>query len=203
MKRQIFYILMGYLLGSVLFARVSGKLFGKGDLTQDTTDGNPGTANAFQQGGALCGALTLLGDLGKGFLPVFFYLKGAQTEDPLALSLVMAAPVIGHILPLFFRFRGGKGIATSFGVLLGLTPDIRPALCLAGTFIFFSVLVRISPHYYRTMLSFVVAALILPFIPRTPGVLAGFLLITLAVFLRLLTSKEEKKSFEVKALWMH
>ena len=63
----------GYLCGSILFARVYGALFGK-DLISNSTDGNPGTSNAFIYGGMLCGTLTLLGDLIKGFLPVFLYL---------------------------------------------------------------------------------------------------------------------------------
>ena len=73
MLTALCFTVFGYLLGSILFARVYGALFGK-DLISNSTDGNPGTSNAFIYGGMLCGTLTLLGDLIKGFLPVFLYL---------------------------------------------------------------------------------------------------------------------------------
>ena len=87
--RDMIYILSGYLAGSILFARVFGWLLKKTDVTENTSDGNPGTANAFQNGGFLCGALTLVCDLLKGFLPVFLYTRGQTT---FLLALVIAAP---------------------------------------------------------------------------------------------------------------
>ena len=108
----------GYLCGSILFARVYGALFGK-DLISNSTDGNPGTSNAFIYGGMLCGTLTLLGDLIKGFLPVFLYLYMTRGNMDIYLAPVLVSPVLGHILPCFYRFRGGKGIAVGVGSLLG------------------------------------------------------------------------------------
>lgn len=199
--REAVYIFLGYLCGSVLFARVCGRLLGKGDVTCGTKDNNPGTANAFQKGGFLCGVLTLLGDIGKGFVPVFFYMQKPPLFS-LGLAFVLAAPVIGHVFPIFFRFRGGKGIATTFGVFLGLLPNWTPVLCLALFFVFFSVVVRIKPHYYLTLIVYGLTALALPFLTRSPGIFIGFFLIFFAVCLRMLTSKEEKTSFEVKPIWM-
>lgn len=198
--REAIYVFMGYLCGSVLFARVCGKLLGKGDLTRNTADGNPGTTNAFHNGGMLCGILTLIGDIGKGFVPVFFYMQRPPLF-PLALALVLAAPVIGHVFPLFFHFRGGKGIATTFGVLLGLAPNFIPVLCLAVFFVFFSVIVRIKPHYYLTLIVYGLTALTLPFLTSSPAIFLGFFLILAAVAVRMLTSREEKQSFEVKPIW--
>lgn len=131
--REIFFICFGYLLGSILFARLFGLLFAHKDITQNTADGNPGTANAFLQGGFLCGVCTLLGDLFKGYLPVAWYLstQNQPTVPPLAFALLIAAPVLGHIFPLFHHLHGGKGIATSFGCLLALLPDPVPVLTLA------------------------------------------------------------------------
>ena len=90
--REIFFICFGYLLGSILFARLFGLLFAHKDITQNTADGNPGTANAFLQGGFLCGVCTLLGDLFKGYLPVAWYLstQNQPTVPPLAFALLIA-----------------------------------------------------------------------------------------------------------------
>lgn len=95
MVRALLFILLGYLSGSVLYAKIWGKLLCGTDITQGSTDGNPGTANAFIQGGFWCGVLTLLCELLKGILPVYFYMWGME---PQALSdgwmaLVIAAPV--------------------------------------------------------------------------------------------------------------
>ena len=69
----VLYILLGYLSGSVLYARIAAKVFHKPQLLQCSPDQNPGAANAFQYGGFWCGVFTLSGDLLKGFLPVFLY----------------------------------------------------------------------------------------------------------------------------------
>ena len=68
------YVLYGYLSGSVLYARVFAKIFKKENMIENSKDKNPGTANAFMHGGFLCGVLTLVFDLLKGFLPVFLYI---------------------------------------------------------------------------------------------------------------------------------
>ena len=143
------FAILGYLMGSVLFAPLFGRLFGKGDIVGRSKDRNP--ANAFIQGGIGCGLLTLLCDLGKGFLPVFLCLRlrGDRPVLELGLALVLLAPVLGHIFPLYRHFQGGKGIAATFGSLLGLTPDLYPALTLAFFFILFSLVIRITPHFYR------------------------------------------------------
>ena len=197
--RDIIYILTGYLAGSVLFARVFGWLLKKTDVTENTSDGNPGTANAFRNGGFLCGALTLVCDLLKGFLPVFLYARGSTSS---LLALVIAAPVIGHVFPALYHFHGGKGIATTFGCLLGLLPNYFPAALLALLFIFFSLILRITPHYYRTLATYLGTELLLFVFARDPRIWIGFSLIFVAVAARMLTSKEEKTSPEVKLLWM-
>lgn len=66
------YILLGYLSGSILYARVFARLCGKEDVIECSRDKNPGTANAFMYGGFLCGLLTLICDIGKSFVPVYF-----------------------------------------------------------------------------------------------------------------------------------
>lgn len=186
----------GYLCGSILFARVYGALFGK-DLISNSTDGNPGTSNAFIYGGMLCGTLTLLGDLIKGFLPVFLYLYMTHGNMDIYLAPVLVSPVLGHIFPCFYRFRGGKGIAVSFGCLLGLLPAALPLLTLAVIYVLLSVAVRISPHYYRTIVTYCLFAAICARFAVSAGVTLGCALISLSIIFRHLKSREEKQKFEV------
>ena len=81
--RDALYIIFGYLLGSILFARLGGLIFKKTDIMAESPDKNPGTMNAFTYGGFRCGVFTLCGDLFKGFLPVFLYRSGELPENPL------------------------------------------------------------------------------------------------------------------------
>lgn len=153
MLRSLKFIVMGYLCGSVLFARICAKLFNKPAILLESKDKNPGAANAFQYGGFLCGILTLGGDLAKGFLPIFSFLRsGENFEAPsLLAAMVLAAPVLGHVFPVFFRFQGGKGISVTFGCLLGAFPNCKPLLIFALVFVAFSTVLRITPHFTRTI----------------------------------------------------
>ncbi|MCD7776297.1 MAG: glycerol-3-phosphate acyltransferase, partial [Firmicutes bacterium] len=193
----------GYLSGSILYARVFSFVFSEKDITDESPDKNPGTANAFMYGGFLCGVFTLLGDVLKGFFSIYFYM--IKTDAPLSfpLAAVMAAPVIGHILPIFFKFRSGKGIATSFGVLLGLLPNFIPLAVLAFFFILFSTLLKITPHYYRTLFTYVISSLTYSIGEHEKFIAIGFLLISAAIIAKLILSREEKEKPKVRTLWMH
>lgn len=206
MRETVMYMILGYLSGSVLFARVFSGIFRKEGMIENSKDQNPGTANAFMYGGFWCGALTLAGDLLKGFLPVFLFLHSGiwQHSHGLVSGLVLAAPVIGHAFPLFFGFRGGKGIAVTFGCLLGMLPQWSPLAFLVLFFIFFSVVLRITPHYYRTLAAYLcaLAALLYTGGEGLKAMQAGFLIMTLTVCVRLLLSREAKEKVGVKLLWM-
>jgi len=104
-----------YLLGSISFAIVVSRLFA---LPDPRTFGskNPGATNVLRTGKKTAAALTLLGDGGKGWLAVFV----ASITAPGAVALAALAVFLGHLFPVFHRFRGGKGVATAAGVLLGL-----------------------------------------------------------------------------------
>lgn len=205
MESRIFFTVIGYLSGSILSARVFARLLGKPEILEHSKDGNPGTANAFQYGGFLCGTLTLLGDLAKGFLPVYCFLRlgGNFSQWPLLSTAVLVAPVLGHAFPVFFRFRGGKGIAVTFGCLLGLFPYCVPALTLAVCFILFSVVVRVKTHFHRTIVSYMVTLVCLVCLGCETEILLAFFAMTAIVLTRLHFSKEERQKFEVKLLWMH
>lgn len=205
MMEAIKFVMIGYLSGSILFARICAKLLDRPDILYASKDGNPGTANAFQYGGFLCGMITLVGDLAKGFLPVFAYVKcnGNFAEFPLAMALVIAAPVLGHAFPIFFHFQGGKGIAVTFGCLLGVFPNMMPVIVFALIFVFFSLVLRVTPHFARTVVTYIVAFFSFIRLRCGFGIVAGFLFITMIVFLRMHTSKEQREKVEVRLLWMH
>ncbi len=175
----ILYILSGYVLGSILFAPLIVRMIRGIDLYVVSADGNPGTANAYMQGGFWCGTLSLICDMGKGFLPVFLYLQ-QSSEQQYLLVPVMLAPVLGHAYSLFHHFRGGKCIAVSFGVLLGLFPDLRAALLLAFFYILFSVF-RIRPHSRRTFVTFVAASIAAALMIPQKSVVAALCLMSLIV----------------------
>ncbi len=116
---------LAYLLGSLSFAILLSRLAGGPD-PRASGSGNPGATNMLRVAGKRLAILTLLGDLCKGLLPVLAAnLLGLDTQQQAWIGL---AAVIGHLYPLYFRFRGGKGVATAAGMLLGLYP---PAALLA------------------------------------------------------------------------
>lgn len=204
MVRSGVYMVVGYLCGSILFARIFAAIFKKGDITARSRDGNPGTANAFLYGGFWCGMLTLCGDLLKGMLPVYLYLRGKGLDDcGTGLIFVLIAPVIGHIFPIFNGFHGGKGIAVTFGCLLGLLPDWYPAAILAFMFIFFSLVIRITPHYDRTIWSYRCAAVCMLFLIKNIYMKAAFLIIALVVNTNMKAADKKEEKCQVRILWMH
>lgn len=197
------YVIAGYLSGSVLYARIFMKMMGKEGMLEGSRDGNPGTANAFMYGGFWCGLLTLMGDLLKGALPVGVFMRSGMPEqsDALWSALVLAAPVVGHAFPIFYGFRGGKGIAVTFGCLLGLVPQWEPVMALAAFFLFFSLVVRVTPHYYRTLAAYLCSLAGMFCVNGEKWLKTGFSVITVTVCARLFLSHEEKQEMEVKPLW--
>lgn len=117
----ILFTIAAYLIGSISFAVVVSMLFG---LADPRTYGskNPGATNVLRSGNKMAAALTLLGDGFKGWLAVWLAQKyGPQYGiGDSGIALVALAVFVGHLLPVFFKFKGGKGVATALGVLLGL-----------------------------------------------------------------------------------
>ena len=202
MLRTVLFICMGYLSGSVLYALVFTKIFQKGDILEQSRDHNPGTANAFMYGGFWCGLFTLLFDVLKGFFPVYLFMRygNAVEAGPFTVALAIAAPVIGHTFPVFYGFRGGKGIAVTVGCLAGLVPALEAFWILVFFFIGFSTVLQISPHFYRTIFSYAFSLVIMFREISSPAVVWGFFFITAVVLIRMFTSKEERKCLEVKLL---
>jgi glycerol-3-phosphate acyltransferase PlsY len=110
-----------YLIGSISFAVVMSRVFG---LSDPRTYGskNPGATNVLRSGSKKAAIATLVGDGAKGWLAVFLAVKLGPDHglDDGGIALVAIAVFLGHLWPIFFRFVGGKGVATALGVLLGL-----------------------------------------------------------------------------------
>lgn len=168
-------IAFGFLLGSVPFCRVIPLAVKKIDVCEVSDDGNPGAFNAFKTCGKFWGSICLLCDLLKGFLPVSIaYLLGLYDYTPFAA--IMFAPVLGHAIGLFNGFRGGKCIATSFGVALATLFVTPIGWILAAAYIVTAILFKMS-HSLSSIVSFSVfgaSALVLAFLTDVLPVGVGF-----------------------------
>jgi glycerol-3-phosphate acyltransferase PlsY len=108
-----------YLLGSVSSAIVIARLMGLKD-PREIGSKNPGATNILRYGGKTAAVLTLVGDALKGAVPVL--IAQALTHDVVILALTGLGAFLGHLFPVYFSFRGGKGVATTLGVWLALSP---------------------------------------------------------------------------------
>ena len=135
------YILIAasYLIGSLSSAIILCKLAGLPDPRTEGS-GNPGATNVMRIGGKKLAALTLVGDLLKGLIPVV--IAWLLQQSPLTVSLVAIAAFLGHLFPIFFGFKGGKGVATALGAILGL--NYLVALCALAVWIIIFVITKIS-----------------------------------------------------------
>ena len=112
---------LSYLVGSLSFAVIVSRLFGLSD-PRTYGSGNPGATNVLRSGHKGAAILTLLFDALKGYVPVV--IAQYMGLDQTAVTLVGLAAFLGHLWPIFFRFVGGKGVATAAGVLLGFQPAV-------------------------------------------------------------------------------
>jgi len=117
METLFIYLVLGYLIGSLPFAVIVSKLFGLAD-PRSFGSGNPGATNVLRSGNKAAAALTLLGDAAKGWFAMWLAAKVGDGET--VVAWVGLAAFFGHLFPLFLRFKGGKGVATAIGVLIGL-----------------------------------------------------------------------------------
>jgi len=133
------FIILGYLAGSISTAIIVCRMMGLPDPRSEGSR-NPGATNVLRFGGKKAAAITLAGDFLKGLLPVLLA-RGAGVDET-GLALTALAAFLGHLYPVFFGFEGGKGVATAFGVILGLSG--LTALAALGTWLIMAFTVRIS-----------------------------------------------------------
>jgi len=170
----------GYLLGSIPFGLIATRLGGAGDI-RAIGSGNIGATNVLRTGRRDLAAITLIGDGGKGALAVLVaWLLATRTQTPgsaqTAAALAGGAAFVGHIFPVWLKFRGGKGVATFFGTLLAIA---WPVGLLAGaTWIAMAALFRMSS------LAALTAAALAPLFAF--AVHAGYPVIVVSVFMAVL-----------------
>lgn len=160
-----------YLLGSISFAVVMSHAFG---LSDPRTYGskNPGATNVLRSGSKKAAIATLIGDAAKGWLAVWLAMRYGYDYglDDTGIALVAIAVFLGHLWPVFFRFVGGKGVATALGVLLGINPWL--GLATLATWMIIAYAFR-----YSSLASLVAAV----FAPLYYGMLFGVDAILVAV----------------------
>lgn len=167
---EYFLILLAYVIGSVPTAIVVARALGLPD-PRTTGSGNPGTTNVLRYGGKAAAALTLAGDVLKGVLAVLF--ARLVTLDPWIVVLSGFAVFLGHLYPIFFGFRGGKGVATALGVWLVVLPAV--AALLIVTWMLVAVVFRYSS------LAALVAACLAPLYVWWTMPLAAYLVLAVGI----------------------
>src|SRR5215472_2041586 len=157
-------VLAAYLVGSLSFAVIVSRVMGLSD-PRTYGSGNPGTTNVLRSGSKKAAILTLVLDALKGYVPVLLavqlgprYGLGEGT-----VALVALAAFLGHLFPVFFRFKGGKGVATAAGILFAI--DWRVGLGTVGTWLVIAFFFR-----YSSLAALVAAA----FAPFATALVLGF-----------------------------
>jgi glycerol-3-phosphate acyltransferase PlsY len=143
---------LAYLCGSISSAIIVCKIMKLPDPRVEGSQ-NPGATNVLRIGGKFAAAITLIGDVLKGFIPVFIATYCGLSN--LEIALVAFFAFIGHLYPIFFQFKGGKGVATALGCLFAL--NIAAALCWLGTWLLTALLFRYAS------LSSLIASFFAPF----------------------------------------
>lgn len=116
--QQAVYAVIAYLIGSIPIGVILAGL--KGKDPRKTGSGNIGATNVMRAAGRVLGIATLIGDIAKGFVPAFIAIRCALPGE--IVAIVGLAAFLGHLFPLFLKFRGGKGVATALGVYLAVGP---------------------------------------------------------------------------------
>lgn len=130
-------VALGYLLGSLASAVIVCRILKLPDPRREGS-GNPGATNVLRIGGKQAAALTLVGDMLKGAFPVL--LAHMVTDNPAILAATAVAAFVGHLYPVFFAFKGGKGVATAFGAVAALVLPV--ALFMAAVWVLVIIVTR-------------------------------------------------------------
>jgi glycerol-3-phosphate acyltransferase PlsY len=154
--------LLAYCFGSISSAIIVCRIMGLPDPLKSGSN-NPGATNVLRIGGKTAAIITLVGDVLKGLLPVL--VASMLGSDPLVLSLVGLGAYLGHLFPLFFGFKGGKGVATAFGVFIGLSWQLAVALLVVW-------LISAAVFRYSSLAALIAAvaapAIVLRLLPEWP-----------------------------------
>lgn len=190
------FVVLAYLLGSVSFAVLMSKAFGLAD-PRSYGSGNPGATNVLRSGKKAAAALTLLGDAAKGWLAVFLAIQFVphNGEGLLIVALVCVAVFLGHVFPVFLKFKGGKGVATALGVLLAL--KVWMGLAVLAIWVLVAAVFRYSS--LSALVAAIAAPIIAMLVPLRPELVFATAIMSMLLIWRhkgniqnLLTGKESK-----------
>jgi len=170
-------IIAAYLLGSLSSAIIVCRLMGLPD-PRTLGSNNPGATNVLRIGGKKAAAITLLGDMLKGMLPVLT--ANLMGVTPLILAVVAMAAFLGHLYPIFFRFKGGKGVATALGCQFGLGWQIGGLIALI--WLFMAKVVKISS--LSALVSMALAPLVVWLFWPEPELVAMQIIMSIILFWR-------------------
>ena len=196
-------VMIAYLIGSISFGVLSSRIFGLPD-PRTYGSGNPGATNVLRSGRKAAALFTLIGDAAKGALAVGLarWLGPAIGLTETGIGAVAIAAFLGHLYPVFYRFKGGKGVATAFGILLALSP----CLALGTSLVFLGTVLGTRYVSLASVLGAVFVAVAGPFIlgwsPLAGAViLMGALVVARhkANLKRLVAGEESKLRFRKRA----
>ena len=189
----VLIITICYLLGSLPFGYIVGKLFKKIDI-REFGSGNIGATNAFRILGPWLASLVVMGDIGKGILSIYL-LKYLNIDSSLILTIAGLAVICGHDWSLFLGFKGGKGIATTFGVVFALNPIISILAVMV-----WGVVLIISRYASLSSICAIISIFVFTILFKQPYEYIGFsaIIIILGIFnhkenIKRLKSKKERK----------
>ena len=196
---------VGYLFGIFQTGYIYGRVHGI-DIRKYGS-GNSGSTNALRVMGKKAGLTVFAGDFLKTVIPcmaVRCIFKNQPDYAYVYMLYIGLGVILGHNYPFYLHFKGGKGIAVSFGSLLGLIPMWYPVLSLAVCFLFFSLVIQISPNFYRTVAVYIVNWIIIVFsetnLPKAVHIGVG--LISLLILLKMHMSQEEREKMTFQLLWI-
>lgn len=161
---DLLIIILSYFIGSLSFAVIVSRFYGMDD-PRTYGSGNPGATNVLRTGKKKAAALTLLGDALKGLVAVLLALclQDSWSLSNGTIAWVAVAALVGHMYPVFFGFKGGKGVATALGVLLALSP-LTAFLCAAIWLLMaFGLKISSLAALVATLASPVIAWIVMPF----------------------------------------
>lgn len=172
------WVVVSYLLGSISTAIVTCKIMGLPD-PRTVGSKNPGATNVLRHGGKKAAFFTLLGDVLKGLVPVLVA-RFVLHFDAQWVMLTGLAAFLGHIYPLFYHFRGGKGVATAIGAYVGI--NTLAGLLVVAIWLFIAKILKISS--LAALIANALAPVIFYFFTKNISVALGITLIVLIIFWR-------------------
>ena len=191
--KYLLFAIAGFVSGSVMYSYLIPKIFCGVDIIKEGEDHNPGMTNVMRCVNVKLGVLCLVLDVAKGFVPVFLAKMYAGDFRNMLFALVIAAPVLGHAFPPMLKFKGGKAIAVSYGVLLALIPNSFMVLRMAIITAIFSLVIIIKPDSLRVIISMFVFAVCNLFFHDIPSFVVGSLIVSATVILKHLMNYGDEK----------